>query len=191
MNNNSCQLCHCSHNWWAKQLPLLDTRYCQLIIHFRHFGFVARSVSVLDPSVFRWIYIYNSLSAEAMYQSFSKNYHIELLLLLLLLLLMFYGSVDFVRDNPGELVPKETFTHPSYPDAQPTMSKHWRHCWHYQIEVNNICALDCFKLLSSYQYLLLLTELLSSPLIFPLLVAEENIWASCPADTQQREKLCK
>jgi len=24
----------------------------------------------------------------------------------------FYGSVDFVRDNPGEPVPEETFTHP-------------------------------------------------------------------------------
>jgi len=23
----------------------------------------------------------------------------------------FYGSLDFVRDNPGELVPEETFTH--------------------------------------------------------------------------------
>jgi len=23
----------------------------------------------------------------------------------------FYGSVEFVRDNPGEPVPKETFTH--------------------------------------------------------------------------------
>jgi len=23
----------------------------------------------------------------------------------------FYGSLDFVRDNPGEPVPKETFTH--------------------------------------------------------------------------------
>jgi len=23
----------------------------------------------------------------------------------------FYGSMDFVRDNPGELVPEETFTH--------------------------------------------------------------------------------
>jgi len=23
----------------------------------------------------------------------------------------FYGSPDFVRDNPGELVPDETFTH--------------------------------------------------------------------------------
>jgi len=25
--------------------------------------------------------------------------------------LPFYGSVDFVRDNPGEPVPEETFTH--------------------------------------------------------------------------------
>jgi len=24
----------------------------------------------------------------------------------------FYGSLDFVQDNPGELVPEETFTHP-------------------------------------------------------------------------------
>jgi len=23
----------------------------------------------------------------------------------------FYGSMDFVRDNPGEPVPEETFTH--------------------------------------------------------------------------------
>jgi len=23
----------------------------------------------------------------------------------------FYGSLDFVRDNPGEPVPEETFTH--------------------------------------------------------------------------------
>jgi len=23
----------------------------------------------------------------------------------------FYGSMDFVQDNPGELVPEETFTH--------------------------------------------------------------------------------
>jgi len=31
--------------------------------------------------------------------------------ILLLLLLPFYGSLDFVRDNPGEPVPGETFTH--------------------------------------------------------------------------------
>jgi len=28
-----------------------------------------------------------------------------------LLLQPFYGSQDFVRDYPGDLVPKETFTH--------------------------------------------------------------------------------
>ena len=33
------------------------------------------------------------------------------LLLLLLLLLPFYSSVDFVRDNPDEPLPEETFTH--------------------------------------------------------------------------------
>jgi len=33
-----------------------------------------------------------------------------LLLLLLLLLLPFYGSLDFVQDNPGEPVPGATFT---------------------------------------------------------------------------------
>jgi len=27
------------------------------------------------------------------------------------LLQPFYGSLDFVRDNPGEPVPEETFTH--------------------------------------------------------------------------------
>jgi len=26
----------------------------------------------------------------------------------------FYGSVDFVRDNPGEPVPEETFTHSKF-----------------------------------------------------------------------------
>jgi len=26
---------------------------------------------------------------------------------------LFYGSMDFVRDNLGELVPEETFTHVS------------------------------------------------------------------------------
>jgi len=30
---------------------------------------------------------------------------------LLLLLQPFYGSLDFVRDNPGEPVPEQTFTH--------------------------------------------------------------------------------
>ena len=30
---------------------------------------------------------------------------------ILLLLQLFYGCLDFVRDNPGELVPEESFTH--------------------------------------------------------------------------------
>ena len=36
---------------------------------------------------------------------------IDFLLLLLLLLQLFYSSMDFVRDNPGEPVLEETFTH--------------------------------------------------------------------------------
>jgi len=31
----------------------------------------------------------------------------------------FYGSLDFVQDNPGELVPEETFTHPKRKDYAP------------------------------------------------------------------------
>jgi len=38
-------------------------------------------------------------------------YAFSLLLLLLLLPPPFYSSLDFVRDNPGEPVPEETFTH--------------------------------------------------------------------------------
>jgi len=30
----------------------------------------------------------------------------------------FYGSVEFVRENPGELVPEETFTHYSHRSHQ-------------------------------------------------------------------------
>ena len=37
--------------------------------------------------------------------------HRQLLLLPLLILQPFHSSLDFVWDNPGELVPEETFTH--------------------------------------------------------------------------------
>jgi len=40
----------------------------------------------------------------------NQNYR-QSSLLLLLLLLPFYGSLDFVLDNPGEPVPEETYTH--------------------------------------------------------------------------------
>ena len=34
----------------------------------------------------------------------------------------FYGSVEFVRENPGELVPEETFTHYSHRSHQSSLS---------------------------------------------------------------------
>jgi len=34
----------------------------------------------------------------------------------------FYGSVEFVRDNPGEPVPEETFTHYTYRSHQSSLS---------------------------------------------------------------------
>jgi len=33
-----------------------------------------------------------------------------------------YGSVEFVRDNPGEPVPEETFTHYSHRSHQSSLS---------------------------------------------------------------------
>ena len=37
----------------------------------------------------------------------------------------FYGSVEFVRENPGELVPEETFTHYSHRNHQSSLSLLW------------------------------------------------------------------
>ena len=34
----------------------------------------------------------------------------------------FYGSVEFVRENPGEPVPEETFTHYSHRSHQSSLS---------------------------------------------------------------------
>ena len=34
----------------------------------------------------------------------------------------FYGSVEFVQDNPGEPVPEETFTHYSHRSHQSSLS---------------------------------------------------------------------
>ena len=34
----------------------------------------------------------------------------------------FYGSVEFVRDNPGEPVPEETFTHYTHRGHQSSLS---------------------------------------------------------------------
>jgi len=34
----------------------------------------------------------------------------------------FYGSLDFVRDNPGEPVPEETFTHSHHRGHQLSLS---------------------------------------------------------------------
>ena len=34
----------------------------------------------------------------------------------------FYGSVEFVRENPGEPVPEETFTHYSHHSHQSSLS---------------------------------------------------------------------
>ena len=35
---------------------------------------------------------------------------------------LFYGSVEFVRENPGEPVPEETFTHYSHRSHQSSLS---------------------------------------------------------------------
>jgi len=98
----------------------------------------------------------------------------------------FYGSLDFVRDNLGEPVPEETFTHshPSWSSNIPICFPHLLRCM--ASSLFNPCTLQSFSTISKFSVVYLLawhpplhTPYISSPSCYLLFAAHAYTIATC------------
>ena len=110
---------------------------------------------------------------------------------------LFYGSVEFVRENPGELVPEETFTHYTHRGHQSSLSAFsiYNELWHppYSIHVlyslfpQSLSKFSLVYLLACYPPLY--TPYISSPNHCLLFAAHAHTIATCSAVVPRIKRL--
>jgi len=102
----------------------------------------------------------------------------------------FYGSIEFVQDNPGELVPEETFTHYTHRGHQSSLSAFsiYYDRWHppYSIHVLYSLFPQCLSKFSLVyllaRYPQLYTPYISSPNHCLLFAAHAHTIATCSTE---------